>query len=126
MRSITRIVRAGSGIVLVGALAAACAPGNRAVNSGSAGTAGSPGTSGPTPAQVAPSTVPTTQTPAAGAPTAAATAPAQPVAPAAGATEDPQQTADTQAADQILSQLDASLSTMDQATSSGETDVPGN
>jgi hypothetical protein len=81
----------------VGALAAACAPGNRA----------------------APIVAPAVQTPA---PTAAATA----VAPAAGATQDPQATADTQAADGTLSQIETDLSTMDQATNSGENDVPSN
>jgi hypothetical protein len=52
--------------------------------------------------------------------------PGKPVAPAAGATQDPQTTSDSQAVDQSLSQIEADLSTMDQAVSSGEKDVPSN
>jgi len=93
----TRMWRAGTGFVLVGALAAACAPGNRA----------------------APVIAPAVQSPA------VAPAAATPVAPA-GTTQDPQVTADTQAADGTLSQIETDLSTMDQATNSGENDVPSN
>ena len=44
----------------------------------------------------------------------------------AGATQDPQATADTQAANTTLSQIETDLSTMDRATTSGENDVPSN
>jgi hypothetical protein len=112
--------RAGTGIVLVGALATGCAHGTRAAT---------PASPDGIPAQVAPVNASTGKTPAAGAPTAAGTsAPGsgKPVAPAAGATQDPQATADSQAVDQSLRQIEADLSTMDQAASSGEKDVPSN
>ena len=116
----SRIWRAGTGIVLVGALATGCAHGTRAAT---------PAIPSNIPAQVAPVNTSTGQTPAAVAPTAARTsapAPVKPVAPAAGATQDLQATADTQAVDQSLSQIEADLSTMDQAAASGEKDVPSN
>ena len=49
-----------------------------------------------------------------------------PVAPAADAAQDPQATADIQAADQSLSQIETDLSNVDQAAASGENDVPSN
>src|SRR6266566_4690675 len=111
----SRIWRAGAGIVAVGVLATGCAAGTRAAP---------PGTDGSIPAQVAPVTVPTGTAPA---------VPARPVAPAAGtpvdpaaAAQDPQATADIQAADQSLSQIETDLSNVDQAAASGENDVPGN
>jgi hypothetical protein len=114
-----RIWRAGTGIVLVGALATGCTHGTRDA------TPASPGI----PAQVAPVNASAAKTPPAGAPSPAgtsATAPGKAVAPAAGATQDPQATSDSQAVDQSLSQIEADLSTMDQAASSGEKDVPSN
>jgi len=116
----SRISRAATGIALVGVLATGCAHGTRAA------TPASPGT---IPAQVAPVDGSTGKTPAAGEPSVAGTsapAPGKPVAPAAGATQDPQATADSQAVDRSLSQIEADLSTMDQAAASGETDVPSN
>jgi len=116
----SRIWRAGTGIVLVGALATGCAHGTRAAT---------PASPDGIPAQVAPVNASTGKTAGAGVPTAAGTsAPGRgkPVAPAAGATQDPQATADSQAVDQSLSQIEADLSTMDQAASSGEKDVPSN
>jgi hypothetical protein len=114
-----RIWRAGTGIVLVGALATGCTHGTRDA------TPASPGI----PAQVAPVNASAAKTPAAaGAPTAGTSAPVpgKPVAPAGGATQDPQATSDSQAVDQSLSQIEADLSTMDQAVSTGEKDVPSN
>ena len=113
----SKIWRAGTGIVAVGALATACG-------------SGSPRS---LPAQVAPVTVSTGTAPAASAPAAAA-APGKPVAPAAGtpvdpaagAAQDPQATADIQAADRSLSQIETDLSNVDQAAASGENDVPSN
>jgi len=101
----SRMWRAGTGLVLVGALAAACTPGNRTVVRGSTGSTGAT----PVPVTVQPVTV----QPA-----------VQPVVPAEGPTQDPQVTADSQAADQTLSQIESDLPTMDQATNSGENDVP--
>jgi hypothetical protein len=46
--------------------------------------------------------------------------------PAAGAAPDAQATADIQAADQSLSQIETDLSNVDQAAASGENDVPSN
>ena len=112
--------RAGTAIALVGAMATGCAHGTRAA------TPASP--AGP-PAQVAPVNASTGKTPVAATPTAAGTpapAPAKPVAPADGATQDPQATADSQAVDKSLAQIEADLSTMDQAAASGEKDVPSN
>jgi hypothetical protein len=116
----SRIWRAGTGIVLVGALATGCAHGTRAAT---------PASPDGIPAQMAPVNAPTEKTPAAGAPTAEGTsapAPGKRVAPAAGATQDPQATVDSQAVDQSLTQIEADLSTMDQAAASGEKDVPSN
>jgi hypothetical protein len=117
----SRIWRAGTGIVLIGAVATGCAHGTRAA------TPASPTT---IPAQLPPVNAAAEKTPgAAAAPTAAGTSapvPGKPVAPAAGATQDPQTTSDSQAVDQSLSQIEADLSTMDQAVSSGEKDVPSN
>jgi hypothetical protein len=112
--------RAGTGIALVGALATGCAHGTRAAT---------PASSAAIPAQVAPVNTSTGTTPAAGEPSAPGTSaptPGKPVAPAAGAAQDPQVTADSQAVDRSLSQIEADLSTMDQAAASGETDVPSN
>ena len=111
MNRSSRIWRAGTGIALVGALATGCAHGTRAAT---------PASSDGTPAQVAP----VTSAPAPDKPVAPAAG--KPVAPAAGATQDPQATADSQAVDRSLSQIEADLSTMDQAAASGETDVPSN
>jgi len=106
----SRMWKAGTGLVLVGALAAACTPGNRTVVRGSTGSTGAT----PVPVTVQPVTVqPVTVQPA-----------VQPVVPAEGPTQDPQVTADSQAADQTLSQIESDLPTMDQATNSGENDVP--
>jgi hypothetical protein len=107
----SRIWRAGTGIVLVGALATGCAHGTRAAT---------PASPNGIPVQVAP----VTSAPAPAKPVAPAAA--KPVAPAPGATQDLQATADTQAVDQSLSQIEADLSTMDQAAASGEKDVPSN
>ena len=107
----SRIWRAGTGIALVGALATGCAHGTRAATSASPNGI---------PVQVTPVTSP----PAPAKPVAPAAA--KPVAPAPGATQDLQATADTQAVDQSLSQIEADLSTMDQAAASGEKDVPSN
>jgi hypothetical protein len=107
-------------MVLVGALATGCAHGTRAAT---------PASPAGLPAQVAPVEASTGTAPAAGAPSAAGTsvpAPGKPVAPAASATQDPQATADSQAVDQSLSQIEADLSTMDQAAASGEKEVPSN
>lgn len=109
-----RIWRAGAGIVAVGALATACAAGTRAAP---------PGTAGSIPAQVAPGTISTGTAPAA---PARPEAPATPVDPGAGAAPDPQATADIQAADQSLSQIETELSNVDQTSASGENDVPSN
>ena len=111
MNRSSRIWRAGTGIVLVGALATGCAHGTRAAT---------PASPNGIPVQVAPVTSP----PAPAKPVAPAAA--KPVAPAPGATQDLQATADTQAVDQSLSQIEADLSTMDQAAASGEKDVPSN
>jgi hypothetical protein len=119
----SRIWRVGTGIALVGALATGCAHGTRAAT---------PPSPGAIPAQVAPVNASTGTTPAAGEPSAPGTsapAPGKPVAgvaPVAGVTQDPQATADSQAVDRSLSQIEADLSTMDQAAASGETDVPSN
>jgi hypothetical protein len=93
--------KAGAGIVLIGALATGCAPGTRATT---------PASRESIPAQVAPVNAPTDK----------------PVAPPAGPTQDPQAASDAQAVDRSLSQIEADLSTMDQAASSGEKDVPSN
>ena len=111
MNRSSRIWRAGTGIVLVGALATGCAHGTRAAT---------PASPNGIPVQVAPVTSP----PAPAKPVAPAAA--KPVASAPGATQDPQPTADTQAVDQSLNQIEADLSTMDQAAASGEKDVPSN
>ena len=116
----SRIWRAGTGIVLVGALATGCAHSTRATT---------PASPGGIPAQAAPFNASTGKTPATGTPAAAGTSaptPGKPIAPAAGATQDPQATVDSQAVDRSLSQIEADLSTMDQAAASGEKDVPSN
>ncbi|MEA2501322.1 MAG: hypothetical protein QOH66_909 [Actinomycetota bacterium] len=116
----SRIWRAGTDIALIGALATGCGHGTRAAT---------PPSPGAIPAQVAPVDASTGKAPAAGEPSAAGTSappPGKPVAPAAGATQDPQATEDSQAVDRSLSQIEADLSTMDQAAASGETDVPSN
>lgn len=103
--------RAGAGIALLGVLSAACAPGTRAVSH-----------QGTTPAQVV-----TPATASSGSSTQG-----QPVAPAAGAdpsnplaSQDQQAAAlDSQSVDQSLAQIESDLSSMDQATSTGENDVP--
>jgi hypothetical protein len=92
--------RAGTGILLVGGLTTGCAHGTRAATPAGAGVRTAAGTSAP--------------------------GRGKPVAPAAGATQDPHATADSQAVDQSLSQIEADLSTIDQAASSGEKDVPSN
>lgn len=124
-------------LVAAGVLSAGCTAGNRAVTStppAPAG-AGSPGGSGQA-------------SPAASAPTAGATTPteagsrgAPPVVPPAGAGSAPagaqsspylttqDQTAETQddsAIQQDLAQLNTELSTSDQNSSQGESDVPSN
>ena len=119
MNRSSRIWRAGTGIVLVGALATGCAHGTRAATPASPNgipVQVAPVTSAPAPAKPVAPTAGKPVAPAAG----------KPVAPAPGATQDLQATADTQAVDQSLSQIEADLSTMDQAAASGEKDVPSN
>jgi len=110
----SKIWRTGAGIVAVGALATACAGGTRAA---------APGSARSIPAQVAPVTVTTGTAPSAPAKPVTPQA-GTPVAPAADAAQDPQATADIQAADQSLSQIETDLSNVDQAAASGENDVP--
>ena len=109
--------RAGLGILALGALAAACAPGTRA-NSQSPTGVSAPAATAVTPVL----------TPVAGA-SGPATAPGATATPAAAPTDpsaDPLTTADAQSADQSLSQIETDLSSTDQATATGENDVPSN
>ena len=111
-----RIWTAGAGIVAVAALATACATGARTAVRGSAPAP---------PALVVPAPAPSGPALAPAARVAPVTAPSDPV-PAAGAAQDPQVAADIQAAEQSLSQVEADLSSVDQAATSGENDVPSN
>jgi len=105
--------RAGLGILALGVLAAACAPGTRANSQNPSGASQPPATAIPT---VADASGPTTAPAATQAPAAAATDPST----------DPLTTADTRSADQSLSQIENDLSSTDQATATGENDVPSN